>query len=303
MDNETQTLNKLVKLAPVLEDHAEWYGLVLRRLFFPGQLSQDISIHRPDTLKNWIESENSDHFFEGQLLQNLRRIHDELHEAAERLMAETSQDVKPDAKKFESLQFLYEGFITQLRRLERDVAQADSGIDPASGLRNRMTMIAELERELERRARRGRSFCLALAKIDDFEDIKNRLEEEQFKSMLAILGRLIRKCIRSFDDGYRSGDNEFIMCLKHSDSSGGTTAVNRLRSYLEMEKITIPDGMGGFYPLTMSYCVAEPMPGETLDHLMENMRSDLEAHKQGGNMAVEYHEQSALSRFIKSMPE
>ncbi len=300
MDTEFEAQNKLSKLAPVLEDHAEWYGQTLRRIFYSEQFRNDPPLERPDTLQRWIDEESSD-LIEKQLLQNVKRIHGELHEAAEKLMLESIRNPRPDIKGFEGLEMLYEGFLVQLRRLERDVAQTDSGIDPASGLRNKVAMVAELERELERRARRGRSFCLALARIDDFEQMQRLIQDDQQKQILAVLGRLIRKCIRSFDDGYRSGDNEFVMCLKHSDTSGGTTAINRLRNFLDQEQIKLPDGMGGFYPLTMSYCVAEPLPGDTLDDLMANMRADLETHKDGGDAAMEYKEQSALTRLVKAM--
>ena len=83
------------------------------------------------------------------------------------------------------------------------------------------------------------------------------------KAMYEVVGRLIRKCIRSFDDGYRSDTNEFVMCLKHSVASGGTAAVNRLSSYLEEESFLFEldvDGEKKRYTLTMSYCVAEPVP-------------------------------------------
>jgi diguanylate cyclase (GGDEF)-like protein len=189
----------------------------------------------------------------------------------------------------------------QMRRLQHDVARADSGIDPASSLRNKKAMVVELERELERRARRGRPFSLAMASIDNFEVLRNHATEAQLKHIFATVGRLIHKCIRSFDDGYRSGESEFVMSLKHADSAGGTTAINRLRSYLDQEKLTVPDGQGNMAPLTMSYCVAEPVPGDTLDELMKNMRQDLERYREGGNTALQYYEQSPLTRLIRGI--
>jgi diguanylate cyclase (GGDEF)-like protein len=162
-------------------------------------------------------------------------------------------------------------------------------------------MVVELERELERRARRGRPFSLALASIDNFDIIREHATEEQLKTILATLGRLIHKCIRSFDDGYRSGEAEFIMSLKHADAAGGATAINRLRSYLDQEKMTVPDGAGNMVLLTMSYCVAEPVPGDTLDDLMKNMRLDLERYREDGNTSLQYYEQSPLARLIRGI--
>ena len=52
-------------------------------------------------------------------------------------------------------------------------------------------------------------------------------------------------------------------------------------------------------PVTMSYCVAEPVPGDTLDDLLDNMRRDLSQWDEKADQAVEYTEQSPLQRFIE----
>jgi diguanylate cyclase len=302
MTSSYETESKLLKMAPVLDDHAEWYGQAVRRIFYPDQYRNDGPLERPDSFAKWLSEVEPDDYIEKTVLQSLQRVHDELHDVASKVIISASKGAKPDIRLFDSFEDLYEGFAMQLRRLQRDLAQADSGLDPLSGLRTRKAMTIELERELERRARRGRPFSLALAKIDDYERIRGLIDDNHHKQILATLGRLIRKCIRSFDDGYRSGEVEFTMSLKHADTTGGTAAINRLRNFLEQEKLVIPDGQGGTFPLTMSYCVAEPLPGDTLEELLVNMRKDLEQYRDnGGDTALQYHDQSPLSRLIKTI--
>ncbi len=296
--------SKFRKLATVLDDHAEWYGLAVRRIFYPELQGADAARDMPESFISWLAEVQNEDFLRRSVLQSLRRIHDELHETADRMFVAADPKLKPDPKMFDTFCNLYEGFVTQLRRLEYDAAQADSGIDPMSGLRSREAMVVELKRELERRSRRGRPFGLAVARIDNFDVIRSLSDEPRLLAIMATVGRLILKCIRSFDDGYRSGEAEFVMSLKHADAAGGKAAINRLRAFLEQEKIVIPDGNGGMVPLTMSYCVAEPLPGDTLEDLMNNMRNDLERFKEeGGDLALEYHEQSPLSRLVSLMGE
>ena len=166
-----------------------------------------------------------------------------------------------------------------------------------AGLRSQHAMEIDIARELERRARRGNPFTLALARIDNYDEFRSIIDPAQHKQVFGTLGRLIKKCVRSFDDAYRSGDCEFIMSLKHAVSVGGTAAVNRLRGFLADEQIVIRVD-GREIPLTMSYCVAEPVPGDTLEELLSNMRQDLDKWDEGGDQAVEYHEQSPLQRYI-----
>jgi diguanylate cyclase (GGDEF)-like protein len=294
--------NKLQKMTPVLDDHAEWYGQAIRRIFYPELYRSEEPLAMPDSFQKWIEEVEKEEFVERTVIKGLKRIHEDLRVTAERSMRQASKpDTKPEVSVYDSVADLYEGFVMMMRRFQHDVARSDSGIDPATSLRNKKAMVVELERELERRARRGRPFSLAMASIDNFDTIRDHATEAQVKHIYDTLGRLIHKCIRSFDDGYRSGEAEFIMSLKHADSAGGTTAINRLRSFLDQEKITVPDGQGNMVPLTMSYCVAEPIPGDTLDDLMKNMRHDLERYREGGNTSLQYFEQSPLTRLIRGI--
>ena len=113
-----------------------------------------------------------------------------------------------------------------------------------------------------------------------------------------MLGEQIKKCVRTFDDAYRLADDEFVMSLKQTEAKGGVAAVERLRKLIEQEKIMIQDD-GYDYKLTMSYCVASPVPGDKPEHIIANMRLDLDRYKSDGDMSLEYLEQSPLQRYIK----
>ena len=293
--------SKLKALAPVIDEHAEWFGGVTKRIFFPKAFKEEERLAVPGTFQNWaVEAEGYD-FIEELTLSNLKRLFEELHIVATGLTDKSIIANEPiSLAEYDDFISLYENFVFKLRRLEHDCALSDSGLDVESGLRSRRAMEIDISKELERRSRRGNPFTLALARIDNYEEFSGFIDREQHSSAIATLGRLIKKCIRSFDDAYRSGDCEFIMCLKHSEKAGGTAAVNRLRSFLTDENIVFDvEGREDQVPLTMSYCVAEPIPGDTLEELLQNMRRDLDRWDDGGDTAMEYQEQSPLQRYIK----
>lgn len=291
--------SKLKALAPVIDEHAEWFGRATKRIFFPASFKGEERPGVPESFQKWVKEAEGYNFVEAVTLSDLKKLFEELHIVATGLMDKAAYGGEPVIlKEYDDFTSLYENFIFKLRRLEHDSAMADSGLDVESGLRSRHAMEIDINRELERRARRGNPFTLALARIDNYDEFKDRIDSEQHRQVLETLGRLIKKCIRSFDDAYRSGDCEFIMSLKHSEAVGGTAAVNRLRSFLTEEKIVLKLGGGDVMPLTMSYCVAEPVPGDTLNELLSNMRYDLDKWDESGDTALEYHEQSPLQRYI-----
>ena len=62
---------------------------------------------------------------------------------------------------------------------------------------------------------------------------------------------------------------------------------------------------GKEFPITMSFCIAEPVPGDDVNVLIANMRQDLDRYEDDGdgNTALEYIELSPLKRFIDSMDD
>ena len=221
--------NKLKALSRVVDEHAEWFGRATKRIFFPQAFKGEEKLGVPEQFQKWAkEAENYD-FIEPVTLNDLKRIFEELHVVATGLTDKVAVLNEPvTLTEYDDFTSLYENFVFKLRRVEHDCAMSDSGLDVESALRSQRAMEIDIKRELERRARRGNPFTLALARIDNYDEFKDIIDPEQHKEVISTLGRLIKKCIRSFDDAYRSGDNEFIMSLKHSEAVGGTAAVNRL---------------------------------------------------------------------------
>ncbi|MDB5491865.1 MAG: hypothetical protein JWO78_1714 [Micavibrio sp.] len=289
--------SQLNALSPVLDEHAEWFSRVIRHVFYPEKKMENDLLAIPDSFENWANVVSQIEGIQKESLDRVRRVHADMHEAAQNLIENPAHDAeKPAVKKFDTFVTFYDEFVSNIRRLERDAAVSDSGLDPLTALRTRHVMAKDLEREMERRARRGRPFCLALAKIDHYDEIRGLPQEVHDKAMQDV-SEIIRLTIRSFDDAYRLPDGEFIMCLKQTEMSGGAAGLNRLRKLLEERA---PSYMinGEEKRISLSACVAEPQPGDTIDVLIENMRGDMNRYSGEEETVLEYFEQSPLQRFV-----
>lgn len=296
-NGDTETQIRLNQTGHLIEDHAEWYGIIVKRIFYPERYRAESVDTYAEAFRKWIVAMEKEDGVDRGSIDILDRLHAELIDAGGRISRESAHGHKAEEKAFEALQNLSGEILSRLLRTYQDLARTESGVDPASGLRNKKRMAAELMMEMDRRARRGNPFSVVLARIDNYALIRAMTTEEQ-KPIMARLGALILKCMRSFDDAYRCDDGEFVLSLKQSTTPGGTAAINRLRSMIDDANIMLADGKGGQEPLTMSYCVSEPLAGETIDTLFANMRADLNRYQAKGNTALEYFEQSALSRLI-----
>ncbi|MBU0859650.1 MAG: hypothetical protein KJ667_06910, partial [Alphaproteobacteria bacterium] len=89
---------KLQQLAPVMDEHAEWYGRVMRLAFYP---EEEATIMPPDSFNEWVRSVEGEEFIDTPALDRLRAVHDEMHVRAANLLQESGAGKKPTIKTFD----------------------------------------------------------------------------------------------------------------------------------------------------------------------------------------------------------
>ena len=288
-------------LSPIVDEYIEWYGSLLRALYYfeePPQTTLTFKVG--DILDSWIERVRGEDILDNEALNKLSHVHSELRKSSSTMFSKTQKaQQKPSVQEFDHLSDVYERLINLLRRLEKDSVLEDSGIDVLTGLRSKHTVKQDLAREMERLARRGRSFCVAMARIDNYDKIVDEHGRDYARQITKKISLLIMKCMRAFDDAYRMGNGEFILSLKQAEISGGIAALDRLKDFLIKENVTYQLA-GEVTALSMSCCVMEPLAGDDIDELLKNLRFDLNNTEKTKGSVLEYYEMSDLERFVQS---
>ncbi|GJL84629.1 MAG: hypothetical protein DHS20C02_04040 [Micavibrio sp.] len=289
---------KLKELTPAMREHVAWFDAVISKVFY----SESVDIKQPQYFSTWLEEMQGREILEVESLKGLQEMHDNLCDAGNALVDAASSGQKPDQDLFKSLTSLFEEFLNQLVKLERECLLENTGIDPLTGLRSRRALVRDLKKELDRFARNGRQFTVAIARIDEYPKIMDAFGEEKSKEYMMLVADLIKKSMRAFDDAYVFEDDKFVLCLKQSEVQGGLAALERLRHELEEEDVIINLGDSKM-PLTMSCCVAEPQPDEKVDELLLNLKNDLEGTDHEGDKVLQYYEISPLERYVQTSEE
>lgn len=286
-------------LSPILDELSEWYSDLLCHLFYPEDICRSLGECASPSFEVWLKNAASSPYIEPEMLHKLENLNRDLHIISDAMFRDANNSkLKPSAKSYDQLSTIYFALINNIRRVELDALLEDSGIDALTGLRSKHAMKADIEREIERLARRGKPFSLALARIDLYESLVEDQGRDHAREYTKIIAHLIKKSMRSFDDAYRLGNGEFILCLKQADVTGGVAALERLKKMLESKNIKF-NLFGKERYLTMSCCIAAPFPGDNVDELIENLRKDLSSVEKPANMLLEYHEVSDLQRFVQ----
>lgn len=141
-----------------------------------------------------------------------------------------------------------------LRHLLSDTWNRLANIDPLTGLGNRAAMLRRLTIECDRHARTQQPCCLAVLDLDFFKEVNDSFGHAVGDVMLRSVAGLLAASIRPYDEVFRYGGDEFVLCLPNTDLRTAWAIVERLR--LRVAQWTVPARSGEPLRATMSIGVA-----------------------------------------------
>ena len=101
--------------------------------------------------------------------------------------------------------------------------------DGLTGLANRRTFEATLERELSRAARSGEPVTLVMVDVDHFKKLNDTFGHQAGDEVLGLVSGVLAKACRDFDTAARYGGEEFAVILPACSSAESLVVAERLR--------------------------------------------------------------------------
>lgn len=168
-----------------------------------------------------------------------------------------------------------------------EIAEAEAGTDPLTGLCNPRQFWQTLERELER-ARRYRHHCsLAMIDIDFFKNYNDRFGHLQGDEVLKEAAEIFRQNIRKPDIAARYGGEEFVIIMPETNKELAMVVGEKLRRAFEAYPFPLQEAQPGG-SLTISIGIATfPQDGRNGRELVNRADKALYRSKKGGRNRVE----------------
>jgi diguanylate cyclase (GGDEF)-like protein len=111
--------------------------------------------------------------------------------------------------------------------------------DGLTGLANRRTFEATLERELSRAARSGEPVTLVMVDVDHFKLLNDKHGHQAGDEVLEEVASVLASVCRDFDTAARYGGEEFVVILPSCSSAESLVVAERLRESIEgIETVT-----------------------------------------------------------------
>ena len=122
-----------------------------------------------------------------------------------------------------------------------DESQRLATTDPLTGLSNRRALLAALHVEIAQARRHGHPLSVCLLDVDHFKSINDGHGHAAGDQVLAAVGALLRRELRTPDVAARWGGEEFVVLFRNTDGDGGVLAAERIRNAVQALEISAAD--------------------------------------------------------------
>jgi diguanylate cyclase len=245
-------------LSRAVDDYIDWL-LAWSRIAFldlAPREQQAETVAAPASFFAWLGADIPLQAQDQPALEQLENFQDQLHTLA-RLVVMKTGDGQPIAPaNYESVIVKYQQLMQNLRRFECAFATAASGLDPLTGLRSRIGLNEDLQREYSRFQRTGKHFSIAIMDVDFFKKINDTYGHDAGDHVLAAVADHVSRGLRGFDDAYRFGGEEFLLFLKEADADITLRVLERLRSHLEKTAVRTEEGQDLFVTASFGFVVS-----------------------------------------------
>jgi diguanylate cyclase (GGDEF)-like protein len=171
-----------------------------------------------------------------------------------------------------------------LRNLLGHIWNLLANIDPLTGLGNRPAMRRRLRVEGDRHHRYRQPCCIAVIDLDRFKEVNDRHGHVIGDTVLRSVATVLAASVRPYDEVFRYGGDEFVLCLPNTDCRAAWAIVERLR--LKVGGWHIPLGNAGSITTSISVGVAPLTVESGGDAALERADSALFVAKRNGRNGI-----------------
>jgi diguanylate cyclase (GGDEF)-like protein len=207
-----------------------------------------------------------------------------MHAAARDLLAIHERGAAIPVATFDAYVDVAQDFKLALLKYQRRIISEVCTLDPLTGAGNRYAMDLRLTEEWERTRRTGLPCSLCMLDIDHFKHINDAHGHAAGDTALRVISRYLKGDGRAYDNLFRYGGEEFLICMPNTALAPAQAVFNRLREGLAA--LRIPLEGGGELSLTASFGVAPLLPDEPIEHSVELADHALLCAKSSGRNRV-----------------
>jgi diguanylate cyclase len=175
-----------------------------------------------------------------------------------------------------------------MRELQRDLEQVrkESLTDSLTNLANRKAFDSEVRRIAKEADENGTTFALVMMDIDHFKSFNDNYGHQVGDQVLRLVARTLVEGVKGRDVAARFGGEEFSLILPDTNTQGGLKVADYLRKAVAGKEVINRNTGHKLGRITLSGGVAQYLPGESIDDLIERADAALYTAKHNGRNQI-----------------
>jgi diguanylate cyclase (GGDEF)-like protein len=285
--NNQSAIGFLQELDRALYDHLQWQNALYRALISDGVSDEDASMadsERHCAFGRWYLSLADEVRTRDHALMDMWDMHGRMHTAACDLLGTHLRNEPIPVAAFDAYVEVAQDFKLALLKYQRRIISEVCTLDPLTGAGNRYAMDLRLTEEWERTRRSGLPCSLCMLDIDHFKHVNDAHGHAVGDTVLRMISRYLKGDGRSYDNLFRYGGEEFIICMPNTPLTDAEMVFNRMREGLAT--LSIPLEGGRSISVTASFGVTLLLPEEPIEQSIECADHALLCAKNSGRNRV-----------------
>lgn len=175
-----------------------------------------------------------------------------------------------------------------MKELQRDLDQVrkEALTDSLTNLSNRKAFDAEIRKIAKESAENGETFSLVMMDIDYFKSFNDSYGHQVGDQVLRLVARTLVEGVKGKDMAARFGGEEFALILPETNSQGALKVADNLRKAVAGKEVINRNTGDKLGRITMSGGVAQFIPGESIEDLIERADAALYTAKHNGRNQI-----------------
>lgn len=277
----------LKELDQAMYNHEQWYKELIRSIVCQlphDQRELNNDAYRKCRFGQWYYNVVTEELHNHPGYLSIETEHTLMHKLAAKLIITSSNHEPISSMDYDNFSNALDRLRLNINSLKREIEETLYNRDPLTGVRNRVTMLSDLWRMHELVKRQVQDVTVVLMDLDHFKVINDTYGHPVGDKVLSKVAQFVMQHIRPYDQVYRYGGEEFLICMADTNTHTAKIIIDRLREELAIFTAVSLNDLN--ISISSSFGLSALEVDATVDEAIEKADKALYASKNAGRNMV-----------------
>jgi len=277
----------LRELDQAVYNHGRWYKELTRSIIcnLPhDQRDLNDASYRQCRFGQWYYSALTDELLTHPTFISIETEHIYMHKLATKLLSASLINEPISPMDYDNFASALDRMRLNINALKHEIEETLYNYDPLTSVRNRVSMMNDLRKMHAMVKRNIQNVTIVIMDIDHFKVVNDTYGHPVGDKVLKAVAEFVLEHTRAYDQVYRYGGEEFLICMCDTDCQTAKVIIDRLREELSLFPAVWEDSVG--ISVSASFGLSMLEADSTVEDAIEKADEALYVSKRSGRNAA-----------------